>query len=122
MSATDDDIAARSKKYRPKVKAKHKKYRRLKYKVKGDTGTYTVIVQSESGDFDSDDVKVSCDCPAFLYWGSDYDASVLGYLYGQSRAKGRAPDERDPDTNNLVCKHAYAALQRAKRVNLQKQS
>jgi len=65
------------------------------------------------------DCKVSCNCPAFLYWGSDYNASEGGYLdksiyYPMSKARGRAPMKRDPFGKNLICKHIAAVYQKHK--------
>jgi len=61
------------------------------------------------------DAKVSCTCPAFLYWGPDYWASIGRYLdihdpsYTTPRSKHLPPDEKDPNKQRLLCKHIAAA-------------
>lgn len=52
------------------------------------------------------DCKVVCTCPAFLYWGSKYNATQGEYNY---RSKTNIPpDVRDPNRERKVCKHIVA--------------
>lgn len=49
------------------------------------------------------DVKVKCTCPAFLYWGSAYNATDKEYNWNFSEI--RKPDIRDPFRQRKICKH-----------------
>jgi len=53
-------------------------------------------------------VKVHCHCPAFLYWGSAYNASQEKYSFKRER-ENREPNIRDPHRQNKICKHLVAA-------------
>jgi hypothetical protein len=53
-------------------------------------------------------MKYFCTCPAFLYWGSLYNASKDKYLIRGQKEETRKPDIRDPERENLVCKHISA--------------
>lgn len=55
------------------------------------------------------DCKVVCTCPAFLYWGSKYNATVGEYNYRTST--NIPPDIRDPNRERKVCKHIAATRQ-----------
>lgn len=67
------------------------------------------------------DVRVSCTCPSWVYWGAQYNAYTRDYLFGPIRmmvrvrgenkpANGTPPDRRDPIGNFLVCKHVLACI------------
>jgi len=56
------------------------------------------------------DVEVSCNCPAWLYWGSAYNAEQEQYRERRSPTGVEPPDIRDPMRERLVCKHAYLVL------------
>lgn len=49
------------------------------------------------------DVRVMCECEAFLYWGSKYISTQEGYNFDEP--EHRAPDIRDPHLKNKLCKH-----------------
>ena len=49
------------------------------------------------------DVKVKCSCPAFLYWGSAYNATDEEYNWNFT--ENRKPDIRDPFRQRKICKH-----------------
>jgi len=55
----------------------------------------------------SDDVRVHCQCPAFIYWGAAYNSTnpVNGDSYNLDFAENRTPDVRDPNREVKVCKH-----------------
>jgi len=55
-----------------------------------------------------DDISVSCQCPAYLYWGFKYQATQLDYNRG--RGEDRFPKIRNPFLKNTVCKHLYSLL------------
>lgn len=54
--------------------------------------------------------KASCDCRAWKYYGSDYNAKSKDYLYGRPKSNGSPPNIRDPLRRNQVCKHVYLCL------------
>jgi hypothetical protein len=59
------------------------------------------------------DVQVSCSCPAFLYWGAQWNLHQRDGLYGEPRPELVAPTERlDLRGNFVICKHAHAVFER----------
>lgn len=56
------------------------------------------------------DVHVRCTCPAQQYWGYNYTATQLKYLYGIPR-EGRFPKIRNPNLKGTICKHIDAVIQ-----------
>lgn len=56
------------------------------------------------------DVKVTCNCPAFRWGGSEHWAKANGYLYGNPRGTATFPEEKDPDMRNGACKHLIAVF------------
>jgi len=54
------------------------------------------------------DIKVKCDCPAFLYWGYKFILSQSDSLIGQKEL--RAPVVRNPALEGAVCVHVYDVL------------
>jgi 8-oxo-dGTP pyrophosphatase MutT (NUDIX family) len=56
------------------------------------------------------DVHIRCSCPSFLYHGFAYMGDQLQYLYGLPREK-RFPKIRNPQLQNISCKHAHMALE-----------
>ena len=51
-------------------------------------------------------VRCSCTCPAFLYWGAQWHLHQQDALEGQARPKLQAPTEQlDKRNGYLVCKH-----------------
>jgi hypothetical protein len=55
------------------------------------------------------DCKITCSCPAQLYWGYKFMATQLGYQYG-GPPENRFPDERNPGLRGTVCKHCDNVL------------
>ena len=55
-------------------------------------------------------VRVSCSCPSWLFWGAQYNATMENYLYGKIRPKFTPPKKRDPTGRFLVCKHVLACI------------
>lgn len=56
------------------------------------------------------DVKVSCNCSGFLYWGGMYNNLQQGTL-ALKRKRVKPPNIRDPERRNVVgCKHVFNAL------------
>jgi len=63
------------------------------------------------------DINVSCDCPAFLYWGSAYimdlydsGESTLPRYTNPAIPESRYPVIRDPQLEKGLCKHLIAVL------------
>lgn len=58
-------------------------------------------------------VKVSCSCPAFLYWGAQWHLHQNDALEGQARPLLQAPTEQLEKRNGyLVCKHVQVVSKR----------
>jgi hypothetical protein len=59
------------------------------------------------------DVRVSCSCPAFLYWGAQWNLHRRDGLHGQPRPLLQAPTQRlDLRGNFVICKHVKAVFER----------
>lgn len=59
------------------------------------------------------DVRVSCSCPAFLYWGAQWNLHQRDGLEGQPRPQLKAPADRlDLRGHFVVCKHCYVVFKR----------
>ena len=59
------------------------------------------------------DIQVSCSCPAFLYWGAQWNLHQRDGLLGPSRPLLQAPKERlDLRGNYVICKHIHAVFER----------
>ncbi len=56
------------------------------------------------------EVKLFCEDPSFLFWGSKYNLTQIKSCYGPG--ENRPPDIRDPSRNFLVCKHLWLVLER----------
>ena|GEM_PF-2945490 len=55
-------------------------------------------------------VRVSCSCPAWLFYGAQYNAVMKLYLYGPVQPKYVLPKIRDPKNQFLVCKHVLKCI------------
>jgi len=59
------------------------------------------------------DVQLNCSCPAFLYWGAQWNLHQRDGLLGKPRPELVAPTERlDLRGNFVICKHCKAVLER----------
>jgi len=59
------------------------------------------------------DVAVSCTCPAFLYWGGQWNSYQRDALEGEPRPLLTAPTERlDLREDFVICKHIKAVSER----------
>lgn len=56
------------------------------------------------------DVHIRCRCPASTFWGYNYEADALRYLYGIPGEK-RFPKIRNPNLRGTICKHEDAVIQ-----------
>lgn len=54
------------------------------------------------------DLKISCTCPAFLYFGYKYILTQLDT--NQSDDEHRFPKIKNPKLQGVMCKHSYIAL------------
>jgi hypothetical protein len=117
-----------SKKYRggcqPKLLNSDPKTLFLHYNVKcnkadSDPAGHDVRVQfdvskvKESQKANDLDIQVSCSCPAFLYWGAQWNLHQRDGLLGPARPLLQAPKERlDLRANYVICKHVHATFER----------
>lgn len=53
------------------------------------------------------DVLISCNCPAFKWWGYEYISTELGVKEGDPQTI--FPNIRNPKLDGILCKHAYIA-------------
>ncbi len=59
------------------------------------------------------DVRCNCSCPAFLYWGAQWNVNQRDGLLGEARPLLQAPTERlDLRGNFVICKHCKAVFER----------
>lgn len=59
------------------------------------------------------DVKVSCTCPAFLYWGAQWNLGQGDSLEGKPRPLYQAPDPKNKERFQFViCKHIKVVADR----------
>lgn len=63
-------------------------------------------------------VKLMCTCPSWRYHGPDFYAQKMGYLLGTPQSNGDAPS-KDPNENNLICKHIVPVAKLAKTFSIQ---
>jgi hypothetical protein len=117
-----------SKKYRggcmPRLLDSNPKALFLHYNVKcqkedSDPAGHDVRVQfdvtkvQESQKAKDLDIQVSCSCPAFLYWGAQWNLHQRDGLLGEARPALQAPKERlDLRGNYVICKHIHAVFER----------
>ena len=63
---------------------------------------------NDTEDMINDDVKVSCTCGYWKWFGPDWNAIQNNYKL-RRMSDGSPPDIRDPQRENYICKHVYAA-------------
>ncbi len=74
-------------------------------------GKHQVRVKAEgTGKVSSRHLRVRCSCPGWQYNGAEYWASQDGYLLGKPVGTVTAPNIRDPEGHNRLCKHVAACL------------
>lgn len=117
-----------SKKYRggctPRLLDSNPKALFLHYNVKcqkedSDPAGHDVRVQfditkvQETSQAKDLDLQVSCSCPAFLYWGAQWNLHQRDGLLDSPRPELVAPTERlDLRGNYVICKHIHAVFER----------
>ena len=102
LSQTDKKILGRARGVNPTLIGQSGKV--VSYAVSGSKD-YQVDVE-----FRGNHVKVRCSCDAFVFQGSEYHANKQKFLYGKARGNLAEPTKRDPEGNNLVCKHVVAVF------------
>lgn len=55
-------------------------------------------------------LRVSCSCPFWRWWGPEHWAKNGEYLRGKPRGTATPPNIRDPNHWRPVCKHAFAVM------------
>ena len=86
------------------------------FRVTGGKKDYTVKIKisgKPKKTLGDSDVLISCDCPAFRWQGSEYWAKTGDYLYLKPVGTASEPQVRDPNANNMLCKHCVSALRKA---------
>jgi len=59
------------------------------------------------------DVRCSCSCPAYLYWGAQWNSHQVDALEGPPRPLLQAPTEQlDKRNGYMVCKHIHVVAKR----------
>ena len=59
------------------------------------------------------DVRCSCSCPAYLYWGAQWNSHQVDALEGPARPLLQAPTEQlDKRNGYMVCKHIHVVAKR----------
>ena len=117
-----------STKYRegctPKLEKSNPKELSLQYRVTchkadSDPKGHQVLVKfdvskiAEKQNANDLDVQCSCSCPAFLYWGAQWNLHQRDGLLGEPRPLLQAPTERlDLRSNYVICKHCKAVFER----------
>ena len=58
---------------------------------------------------DTDDILINCNCPAYKFWGYNYQATQLDYNTRKNK-ENRPADIRNPNDRGSVCKHLNVTL------------
>ena len=82
-------------------------------------GDHTVRVQAfkrgNSSNFPKLNLRVSCSCPFWRWWGPEHWGTKSDYQKGALQGTASYPKIRDPARWRPVCKHAYAVLDKSQR-------
>ena len=83
------------------------------------SGSHTVRVQAfkrgRAENLSKLNLRISCSCPFWQWWGPEHWASKADYQKGALRGTGAYPKVRDPAHWRPICKHAYAVLEKSQR-------
>lgn len=117
LRGLDKDIEKRAKGVTAKLKRSMPSNGIWLFRASSRGDTYTVTVKADPSSsritkLVSSDLLVKCTCPYWQYGGPEYHAKKKGYLYKSPEGTASKPKQMDPDSNNYVCKHAYAVLQK----------
>lgn len=109
----DKKIKVRSKEYTPKLARTDTKNWIWHWNV----GDYAVRVQAfkrgNATSFPKLNIRVSCSCPFWQWWGPAHWAERSDYQRGKAPGTATYPKVRDPARWKPVCKHAYAVLEKS---------
>jgi hypothetical protein len=88
--------------------------KRWTYTFRTGKENYTTVIklipQGNVRDPNKLDVRCSCSCKSWIFWGAQFNAIMGDYLYGPVMPKFAPPQYRDPKHKFLVCKHVLACL------------
>jgi hypothetical protein len=108
-------IKERSREYTPKLARTDTKNWIWHWNV----GEHTVRVQAfkrrGATNFPKLNLRVSCSCPFWRWWGPEHWATKADYQKGPLQGTAAYPKIRDPAHWRPVCKHAYAVLEKSQR-------
>jgi len=62
---------------------------------------------------------VHCTCPAFQYWGCAYNVTKEKSIM-RGKAETRSPDIRDPNGENMICKHLVRVSKNINRMSFKR--
>jgi len=113
LARCDKKIKERSLEYVPKLARTDTKNWIWHWKV----GKYNVRIQAfkkgSAKNFHRLNLRVSCSCPYWKWWGPSHWAKREDYQKGNAPGTAAYPKVRDPAHWRPVCKHAYAALEKS---------
>jgi hypothetical protein len=119
LSGLSDKVKTRAQKC--SVKLKRADVPNLRWIFLVDAGNGPKVVRMKATrkspktlDVSKMDVKFSCSCPAWRWWGAEHASKRDEYLEGKLVGTGGPPDIRDPDRVNKLCKHVTAVVELAK--------
>jgi len=69
---------------------------------------FQFIPQGEEVNPNKLQVRVTCSCPSWLFWGAQFNSVKGDYHYGEIEPVFAPPTKRDPYERFLVCKHVLA--------------
>lgn len=114
LDRVDPQIKARASRLRPKLERTDTKNWIWTWRV----GDHVVKVQAfrrgSSKRFAGLNLRISCSCPYWQWWGPEHWGMAGGYQRGKPRGTASVPRVRDPQGIRPVCKHAYAVLGKSK--------
>ena len=113
LKRCDKKIKQRSREYTPKLARTDTKNWIWHWSV----GDHTVRVQAfkrgNASNFPKLNLRVSCSCPFWRWWGPAHWATRRDYQKGTAPGTASYPVIRDPARWRPVCKHAYAVLEKS---------
>lgn len=115
LSGLNPKFVGRAKDVQVTLKRADRKKLRWIFSVRGNH-VYAVKVKAmrpraNTTKFSKMDLELSCSCPAWQWQGPEYHATgQKPYQLGPLMGTASAPDVRDPERQNFVCKHMAAVL------------
>ena len=117
LKGIDPKIVSRAKSVKVNPKKADPNNAMWVYSIPGSKGdTYTVKVKGVPKKNQTKvlkmDLLVSCTCDFFRWQGPEHWAKIEGYLFGKPKGTAEAPQVKDTNGKNRVCKHIVAVLER----------